>query len=130
MRSPPGTYAGLRPGSDASPDYQIARAPGRAPWVTVGGIRSTGLTAALGIARRVARLCDEALDEAAPAGDERGGARDTTTTPLPPVDAIVRSFRERGDGSVVFGDDAAGFGAHRVTHPLTRLGFERLAAAL
>lgn len=28
---------------------------------------------------------------------------------------------------IVFGDDAMGFGAHYVTHPLTRAGFERLA---
>jgi len=44
-------YAGLRPASDRK-EYRIsARPPLR--WITVGGIRSTGLTAALGIARHV-----------------------------------------------------------------------------
>jgi glycerol-3-phosphate dehydrogenase len=48
------TYAGLRPASQHS-DYVIeALAPER--WITVGGIRSTGLTASLGIAAHVVDL--------------------------------------------------------------------------
>jgi glycerol-3-phosphate dehydrogenase len=48
------TYAGLRPASQHS-DYVIeALAPER--WITVGGIRSTGLTASLGIAAHVVAL--------------------------------------------------------------------------
>jgi glycerol-3-phosphate dehydrogenase len=45
------TYAGLRPASDKK-EYRIRRVPER-NWITVGGIRSTGLTAALGIAQHV-----------------------------------------------------------------------------
>lgn len=46
-------YAGLRPATQFK-DYQIRR---HGPhYITVGGIRSTGLTAALGIARHVAGL--------------------------------------------------------------------------
>ncbi len=41
------TYAGLRPASQFK-DYQIEALP-KQGWITVGGIRSTGLTAALGI---------------------------------------------------------------------------------
>ena len=41
---------------------------------------------------------------------------------------FTASFKERGDGTVVFGG-AEGFGAHYVTHPLTREGFARLAVA-
>ena len=41
-------YAGLRPASDQK-DYVIEAVKDR-NWITVGGIRSTGLTAALGIA--------------------------------------------------------------------------------
>ena len=151
-----GTYAGLRPGSDASSDYQIESVCGdgavggvagvggaggggaggggagggaadggaRPTWVTVGGIRSTGLTASLGIARHVARLVEAGLDSP-PATRPPEAVR---TTPLPPVAEMVDSFRERGDGTVVFGRDEMGFGAHRVTHPLTRAGFERMAA--
>jgi glycerol-3-phosphate dehydrogenase len=50
-------YAGLRPASN-SKDYVIeALAPQH--WITVAGIRSTGLTAALGIARHVAKLYEQ-----------------------------------------------------------------------
>lgn len=48
------SYAGLRPATQFK-DYQIEAVPGRR-WITVGGIRSTGLTGALGIARHVRGL--------------------------------------------------------------------------
>ncbi len=48
------TYAGLRPATQFK-DYQIEALPDRG-WITVGGIRSTGLTGALGIAQHVADL--------------------------------------------------------------------------
>jgi glycerol-3-phosphate dehydrogenase len=48
------TYAGLRPATQFR-DYQIEALP-RRRWITVAGIRSTGLTAALGIAAYVAGL--------------------------------------------------------------------------
>ena len=51
-----------------------------------------------------------------------------STTPLPAVESLVASYRVPGDGTVVFGEDEMGFGAHFVTHPLTRAGLERLAA--
>ena len=47
-------YAGLRPASDRK-DYVIEAVKDR-NWITAGGIRSTGLTAALGIAQHVSRL--------------------------------------------------------------------------
>jgi glycerol-3-phosphate dehydrogenase len=48
------TYAGLRPATQFK-DYQIDALPDR-NWIAVGGIRSTGLTGALGIAQHVAGL--------------------------------------------------------------------------
>ncbi|MCF6234683.1 MAG: NAD(P)/FAD-dependent oxidoreductase [Rhodobacteraceae bacterium] len=48
------TYAGLRPATEHQ-DYQITQDRAR-HYVTVGGIRSTGLSAALGIAAHVANL--------------------------------------------------------------------------
>lgn len=48
------TYAGIRPGTERK-EYRIVEDAG-CNWVTVGGIRSTGLSAALGIARHVHRL--------------------------------------------------------------------------
>lgn len=47
-------YAGLRPATD-SKDYIIEALP-EANWITAAGIRSTGLTGALGIAGRAATL--------------------------------------------------------------------------
>jgi glycerol-3-phosphate dehydrogenase len=47
-------YAGLRPATQFK-DYQIEALPDR-NWITVGGIRSTGLTGALGIAQHVEGL--------------------------------------------------------------------------
>lgn len=49
-------YAGLRPATEFK-DYQITAQPDRR-WITVAGIRSTGLTGALGIAQHVANLYD------------------------------------------------------------------------
>ena len=49
------TYAGLRPATQFK-DYQISADADR-NWIGVNGIRSTGLTAALGIARYVEQLC-------------------------------------------------------------------------
>lgn len=48
------TYAGLRPASEEK-HYRIRHAPARR-FLTLGGIRSTGLTASLGIAQHAARL--------------------------------------------------------------------------
>ncbi len=50
-------YAGLRPASEHK-DYVIEAVKDR-NWITVGGIRSTGLTAALGIADYVSQLYDK-----------------------------------------------------------------------
>ncbi|KEJ89825.1 NAD(P)/FAD-dependent oxidoreductase [Sulfitobacter donghicola] len=47
-------YAGLRPASERK-EYRITPRPEK-NWITVGGIRSTGLSAALGIARHVYEL--------------------------------------------------------------------------
>jgi glycerol-3-phosphate dehydrogenase len=47
-------YAGLRPATEFK-DYQIAALPER-NWITVAGIRSTGLTGSLGIAQYVRAL--------------------------------------------------------------------------
>lgn len=48
------TYAGLRPATERK-EYRLRHDAARA-LITVGGIRSTGLTAALGLAAQVARL--------------------------------------------------------------------------
>jgi glycerol-3-phosphate dehydrogenase len=54
-------YAGLRPATQFK-DYQIAVDQQRR-WITVGGIRSTGLTGALGIAQMVGRCFAETFGD-------------------------------------------------------------------
>jgi glycerol-3-phosphate dehydrogenase len=64
------TYAGLRPATEQK-NYRIHRVPDR-NWITVGGIRSTGLTAALGIARHVYGLYADTEDAELPATNAVG----------------------------------------------------------
>jgi glycerol-3-phosphate dehydrogenase len=61
------TYAGLRPATQFS-DYQIEALEGEG-WITVGGIRSTGLTGALGIAEHVTDLYRAHFADPAPLED-------------------------------------------------------------
>ncbi|KAL8615935.1 hypothetical protein ACOMHN_034611 [Nucella lapillus] len=56
---PGGHYTGVRPATQVK-DYQIRAYPDR-QWITVGGIRSTGLSASLGIAEYVADLVQNDL---------------------------------------------------------------------
>jgi glycerol-3-phosphate dehydrogenase len=58
-------YAGLRPATEEK-HYRIHQDQARR-WVTVGGIRSTGMTAALGIAQHVEGLVAEMLFAGGPA---------------------------------------------------------------
>ena len=87
------TYAGLRPATE-SQDYQITHDP-ELHYVTVGGIRSTGLSAALGIARYVAELVDGAP-----------GIGPPLATPISPIPERLseyhrRDWEEPGNGGIV-----------------------------
>ena len=139
-----GTYSGLRPATEHR-DYQI-RVQGN-NWLTVAGIRSTGLTASAAIAEYVADLHHGATDASttAVANSEASLARVTTaaTSPLPlqhtpsrvlRADGTVQSlptlsdlaaqYQRRGDGKVVL---YPGADAVRVTHCLSAYGMESLA---
>ncbi|SEA28997.1 glycerol-3-phosphate dehydrogenase [Desulfuromusa kysingii] len=48
------TFAGIRPATEKS-EYQVSQDPDR-NWITLGGIRSTGLTSSLGLAQHVHQL--------------------------------------------------------------------------
>lgn len=88
-------YAGLRPATESS-EYRVRAHEGRNV-VTVGGIRSTGLSSALGTARHVAALC------------ERFGRRTVPlATPVVPrvpniseADGAERDWRRPGNGGIV-----------------------------
>lgn len=60
------TYCGLRPATER-PEYRIIARPERY-WITVGGIRSTGLSGALGIAEHVVGLATDGMLTAARKG--------------------------------------------------------------
>lgn len=87
------TYAGLRPATETK-DYRITRHAARA-YITVGGIRSTGLSASLGIAQHVVGLC----------ADHATGwrAADPVTWPSMPniSEAGLRDWQRPGHGGIV-----------------------------
>ena len=142
-----GTYAGLRPATEHR-DYQIGATPtgGASGWITVAGIRSTGLTAAPGIGEYVAEIYvglsrDEppvhasALGAAGPPPPD-GCAVGVThaacnpesapqpapavrNAPVPPLATLAADYRARGAGCVrLYGRP------RRVTHPIASYGME------
>lgn len=58
------TYAGIRPATE-QPEYRFRHRPDE-NWISVGGIRSTGLSAALGLARHVSACLDLGAQGAKP----------------------------------------------------------------
>ena len=84
------TYAGLRPATERK-EYRVRHLPDRS-WLTVGGIRSTGLTAALGLAGHVAGLLG--LD---------AGALPAPTWPRMPnlAEHLERDWAVPGHGGIV-----------------------------
>jgi len=110
-----GEYVGIRPGTSKR-DYQI-QLHCHANFITVGGIRSTGLSASLGIGRHVVQslLCSIVSRSE----EESTSVEQASPTPLPDVESLVEQYHSRGDGTVnVAGHD------YRVTHPLTRMGWD------
>ena len=103
-----GEYVGIRPGTDKR-DYQIHLFP-EENWIAVAGIRSTGLTASLGIGDYVVRNLRAVLKSPE-------NPPTVLTTPLPSVATMIDDFNER-DGYVKIN----GF-VYKVTHPLTKLGW-------
>ncbi len=87
------TYAGLRPATEFK-DYQIS-ADAANNWITVGGIRSTGLSGALGIAQYVYDLyCDTGADHTALTDPVIPTARVLT-------DTANRDWKEKDHGEIV-----------------------------
>ncbi|SHE63499.1 glycerol-3-phosphate dehydrogenase [Litoreibacter ascidiaceicola] len=87
------TYAGLRPASDQK-EYRVS-ATSEQNWITVGGIRSTGLSGALGIARHVYGLYEK-----------MGASHDKLPDPVVPKanmlsEAGPRDWKQDGAGEVV-----------------------------
>lgn len=87
------TYCGIRPGTER-PEYRIIPRPEDC-WLTVGGIRSTGLSGSLGIAEHVAGIV---------LGDMIKAARKPETTPIRVPSLAVGGERPWLDGKA---DDPA-----------------------
>ncbi len=93
------TYAGLRPATQFK-DYQIEALAER-QWITVGGIRSTGLTGALGIGAHVRRLYERNF---APLKD----IANPVWTPVPNLsENRPRPYQQGGSGEIVCHCEAA-----------------------
>jgi glycerol-3-phosphate dehydrogenase len=86
-------YAGLRPATQFK-DYQVEALPDR-NWITVGGIRSTGLTGALGIARHVAGLYDKHF------GRLRESSTPAAITMPNLAEHLPRPYQQPGAGEIV-----------------------------
>ncbi len=87
------TYAGIRPASEKR-EYQVIEDSDR-NWITLGGIRSTGLTSALGLAQHVHQLLAE-----------QGTHFDPPAKPnIPPVpnlaEHLPRDYETPGYGEIV-----------------------------
>ena len=88
------TYAGLRPASD-NKAYRIRHEPDR-NWITLGGIRSTGLTSALGLACHAADLLSGKASFSAPARPQAG------QTHMPNLaEHLLRDWQVPGYGEIV-----------------------------
>ncbi len=86
-------YAGLRPATQFK-DYQIEALPERR-WITVSGIRSTGLTGSLGIAQHVLALYEQHFGALAPLNDPVWPTVPNLTEALP------RPFMQPGRSEIV-----------------------------
>ena len=86
------TYAALRPATEKK-EYRVRKVEGK-NWITVGGIRSTGLTAALGIARHVFGLYD---------GHHSPVAADQIKWPSLPnlAEHLERDYQRPGYGEII-----------------------------
>jgi glycerol-3-phosphate dehydrogenase len=86
-------YAGLRPATQFK-DYCIEALPDRR-WITVGGIRSTGLTGALGIAAHLHRLYAQHFGPLPPAPEP-------IWTPVPNLaEELPRPWQQAGRDEIV-----------------------------
>jgi len=87
-------YAGLRPASETKA-YRIRHEPHR-HWITLGGIRSTGLTSALGLASYAANLLQSVAGRSHPARTPR------TQISMPNLaEHLPRDWQSPGYGEII-----------------------------
>ncbi|KAL7483549.1 hypothetical protein ACHAW6_009188 [Cyclotella cf. meneghiniana] len=110
-----GEYVGIRPGTTKR-DYQI-HLHHDARFITVGGIRSTGLTASLGIGQHVVQCLLSAI--LTPPELSCDSSKQACPTPLPDVKQLIEQYHKRRNGTI----EVQGY-SYKVTHPLTKFGWE------
>ena len=109
-----GEFVGIRPGTNQR-DYQI-RTHFSKQWVTIAGIRSTGLTASLGIGRHVTHILEQMLREMGVAPQP---LFESNLPALPPLGNLIREFQHQDDGCITIHGHV-----YKVTHPITYLGWK------
>ena len=110
-----GEYVGIRPGTNHR-DYQIHSIHHK-QWISVAGIRSTGLTASLGIGSYVTTLLKPMI-QYHPLTTSLNTTGRIKETPLPDVKTLAKSYRDSLDGTV----NIHGY-KYKVTHPITKIGW-------
>lgn len=121
-----GEYVGIRPGTNQR-DYQIHIASHTKKWINATGIRSTGLTASLGIGRHVATDLVASLLSPTPKKPKNKDNDDEVgiipkTTPLPNIKELIKQYNESSDGSI----EVNGY-RYKVTHKITQFGWKQYA---
>ena len=121
-----GSYSGIRTATEYR-DYQIYSIPNM-NWITVGGIRSTGLTAASGIAEYIYLLYSNGDEDASRVLNDNVMPPFLPSLPLhpkpkydnpriPSLSSLRDNYNQRGDGTIkIFGQ------IWKVTHPLSIFG--------
>lgn len=111
-----GEYVGIRPATTHR-DYHV-HVYHNQQWLTVAGIRSTGLTASIGIGNYVARCIAffEGNLHGSPASSQ---FNEVKTTPLPSLKFLVDEFHKYGQEECV----VINCYKYRVTHPITIYGW-------
>ena len=105
-------YVGIRPATNHR-DYQIHLHP-KLNWITASGIRSTGLSASLGIGRYVTNLVSSIL----PKSTNDVQTSSSSLQAIPPLQNLIDEFHSFENGCVHIN----GY-SYKVTHPITINGW-------
>uniref|UniRef100_A0A7S4K3F8 FAD dependent oxidoreductase domain-containing protein n=3 Tax=Guillardia theta TaxID=55529 RepID=A0A7S4K3F8_GUITH len=117
-----GSYAGLRPATEFR-DYQIKGSEDE-NWITVAGIRSTGVSASLGIGQYVVSLLKR-MRQAPPALKRDRSLQPKNIKALPSPRELISNklftHDDCGEMRVIMDGQV-----RMVSHPLARFGMQRL----
>jgi len=110
-------WVGLRPATNYR-DYQIHLYPEKR-FITAAGIRSTGLTASLGIGRYVIRLLSSIVHLPPDGKQHLSSICEENCSALPNIINLMEQYQNSGDDGTIC---VNGY-EYKVTHPITRNGW-------